>query len=202
MQFNTPGTLHCGKLSLNRNRLPAWTRRSWRCSFKQFRFIVRLKLTIVLILGASISVISLAASSDPQAHLVTSRTALHGSGKHNWVVVFIHPDRSGDLEKSILAFENNCCITPQHIRLSIHMTITGNTGKYRTLLEMWQIISSCSYCTTLMKYRRYHIGATFDERSHNLCIFEQVRLLQQGECSEGRCRLAASKHSVTRWCAN
>ena len=27
MQFNTPGTLHCGKLSLNRDRLPTGTRR-------------------------------------------------------------------------------------------------------------------------------------------------------------------------------
>ena len=35
MQFNTPGTLHCGKLSLNRDRLPTGTRRSWLCRFKQ-----------------------------------------------------------------------------------------------------------------------------------------------------------------------
>ena len=34
MQFNTPGTLHCGKLSLNRDRLPTSTRRSWLCRFK------------------------------------------------------------------------------------------------------------------------------------------------------------------------
>ena len=33
MQFNTPGTLHCGKLSLNRDRLPTGTRRSWRSRF-------------------------------------------------------------------------------------------------------------------------------------------------------------------------
>ena len=33
MQFNTPGTLHCGKLSLNCDRLPTGTRRSWRSSF-------------------------------------------------------------------------------------------------------------------------------------------------------------------------
>ena len=35
MQFNTPGTLHCGKVSLNRDRLHTRTRRSWRSRFKQ-----------------------------------------------------------------------------------------------------------------------------------------------------------------------
>ena len=36
MQFNTPGTLHCGKVSLNRDRLPTSTRRSWRSRFKHW----------------------------------------------------------------------------------------------------------------------------------------------------------------------
>ena len=34
MQFNTPGTLHCGKLSLNRDRLLTGTRKSSLCRFK------------------------------------------------------------------------------------------------------------------------------------------------------------------------
>ncbi len=47
MQFNIPGTLHCGKLSLNRDRLPTGTRRPWLCRFN-INIILALRLELVI----------------------------------------------------------------------------------------------------------------------------------------------------------
>ena len=56
MQSYTPGTLHCGKLSLNRDWLPTGTRRSWRCNFNPnhdynpnpLTLTIHLTLTLIL----------------------------------------------------------------------------------------------------------------------------------------------------------
>ena len=80
MQFNTPGTLHCGKQSLNRDRLPTGTRRSWLCRFRYYENIYRSRATDIAWARCYSRVRNSANSfvRDMPKYLRTSKMSVHG----------------------------------------------------------------------------------------------------------------------------